>query len=292
MQLKAIQQSQVWADFQSQLPNRQTWQLDGFFLYKLTLSHRFGLHFLYLPGIDKLPSPETWTKIKALAKKENCAFIHSEPYYTDPQQHPGPTSPFHYIEPLTRYLDLSLSEEELLSQMKQKGRYNIRLAQKKGVIVKEETTTNNFYQLFQETTTRDNFSGHSSEYYQTMLSKLGPKQCQLFTAFHPETEESIASLIITYHENTATYYYGASSNKDRNLMAPYLLQWHTILEAKKRGYQSYDFMGISAADNKKHRLAGVSKFKAMFGGETSKFQTAFDIPVSWKYWPYWLYKKL
>ena len=77
----------------------------------------------------------------------------------------------------------------------------------------------------------------------------------------------LAATIVTFFKDTATYYYGASSNSHRNLMAPYLLQWQAIKDAKKMSLKLYDFLGISPDNNKKHPWYGVTAFKLKFGGE-------------------------
>ncbi|PIZ74291.1 hypothetical protein COY06_04305 [Candidatus Peregrinibacteria bacterium CG_4_10_14_0_2_um_filter_41_8] len=290
--LSAIQQSQAWFNFQNQLPNRQAWQLDGFFVYKLSVKK--NLHFLYLPGLNAHPSTDFWHKLQKLAKDQNCAFCHIEPYRptTEPPLAPiGATklSPFHYIETWTRYLDLSLTEEELLAQMKSKGRYNLNLAQKKGITIKTETNIDNFYNLLAATTERDGFAGHPKTYYQTMHQTLGDQHCRIWTAFYNNTP--VASIIATFFEETATYYYGASSNEHRNLMAPYLIQWEAIKYAKANGCLYYDFMGIEPPEAVKHPLAGVSRFKAQFGGQVIQFQPATDLVYSkLQYYPYYIYK--
>lgn len=175
----------------------------------------------------------------------------------------------------TLKLNLSLSEEALLDQMKPKGRYNLKLAEKKGVIVRESKDVAEFFQLLQQTTERNRFWGHSQKYYATMLSVFG-KNAQLLLA---EYEGKIlAGGIFIYTSDEAIYYYGASGNQDRNVMAPYLLQWTAILEAKKRGCLWYDFLGIAPENaDQKHPWAGVTDFKKKFGGEVVTYPPAQEI---------------
>jgi lipid II:glycine glycyltransferase (peptidoglycan interpeptide bridge formation enzyme) len=105
--------------------------------------------------------------------------------------------------------------------------------------------------------------------------------------------ETIAGVIVTFYEDTATYYYGASSNKHRNVMAPYLLQWHAIKEAKSRNMKKYDFLGISPPDAKNHPWQGVTEFKMKFGGEIVEYVKAkeFIFKPFW-YWVIRIVKKL
>ncbi len=106
-----------------------------------------------------------------------------------------------------------------------------------------------------------------------MVRILGEKDaCALYLAEYEG--EIIAGLIATFHEKQAIYYYGASSNKHRNVMAPYLLQWNVIQEAKNRGMENYDFLGIAPPGAKNHSWEGVTGFKMKFGGEIIQYVSA------------------
>lgn len=292
--LKAIQQSQDWAEFQKSLPDRKAYLVDGFFAYKLFLSKKLNLSLLYLPGINSLPKEPTLKKLRQLCHQEKISFIHLEPYYQTTKTIPGAKpSPISYIEPFTRIINLQTlnNEAKILNQMKSKGRYNIRLAEKKGITIRQEQNTDNFYQLLKTTSSRDDFHIHDQNYYQQLLDKLGNRAI-LLTAFYQNSP--IASLILTRSENTMTYYYGASDNQFRELMAPYLLQWEGIKLASKLGLHYYDFLGIkNPHDQKPHPLTGVSQFKSMFGGEVLAFAPAIDLPIAKiKYYCYFSYKYL
>jgi len=175
----------------------------------------------------------------------------------------------------TLKLDLTLSEEEIFKQMKPKGRYNIRLAKKKGVKIIQSEDIQSFFELIQETTQRNQFWGHSKKYYQTMLNVFG-KNAQLLLAQYKG--EIIAGGIFIYTQDEAIYYYGASGNQYRNLMAPYFIQWKAIQEAKKRKCKQYDFLGISPENSpKNHPWKGVTEFKKKFGGEIISYLPAQEI---------------
>lgn len=154
----------------------------------------------------------------------------------------------HYQPEYTNMVDLSLSEAEILAQMKPKGRYNIHLAEKKGIKImsclKASDAADIFYNLFQETTHRDKFSGHDKTFYENVL-KIGGESgiAKLYIAYLSTTP--IVAIIVTSFGDRATYFYGASSNAHRNLMAPYLLQWTAMLDAKKEGKKWYDLFGIA-----------------------------------------------
>ncbi len=184
----------------------------------------------------------------------------------------------------TLFLNLSQPFQELLSDMKQKGRYNIRLAEKKGVHVYESTNIDTFYNLLKQTTERDGFSAHSKQVYQTLLETFHHDALLLVAEYNKEV---ISAGIFLFSGDTATYYYGASSNIHRNVMAPYLLQWKAIQEAQKRGCGWYDFLGIAPKNNPQHGLAGVSSFKEKFGGIRHVYAPAFEV-VHDKKWYFFL----
>lgn len=174
----------------------------------------------------------------------------------------------------TLILNLKKSEEELLAEMHQKTRYNIRLAEKKGVVIKEGNSSQvqEFWRLLKATSERDDFRLHPLSHYEKLLSlnDIAPGFIRLFFA---EFEgKRIASGIFSFYGNKVTYLHGASDNESRNLMAPYLLQWHLICEAKKEAYNFYDFYGI---DEKK--WPGVTRFKTGFGGRIFEYAGTYDI---------------
>ncbi|MGP1414419.1 MAG: lipid II:glycine glycyltransferase FemX [Treponema sp.] len=177
--------------------------------------------------------------------------------------------------PDTVILDLTLSEDELLSQFKSKWRYNIRLSQKKGCIVKMfdmnealDEGIDLFYKLYKTTSERDGIAIHSKNYYKSLftLSRKHPNvSVRLYVAFY--NEEPLSAIITMFYKDEATYLYGASSNEHRNLMATYLLQWQAIKEAKEYGCKVYDFYGIPPTDEPSHPMAGLYRFKTGFGGK-------------------------
>jgi lipid II:glycine glycyltransferase (peptidoglycan interpeptide bridge formation enzyme) len=250
-----------------------------------------GYQYLYLPRIASLTSAE-WEelthRLRMLQKKEKLLFTRYDS--TDEQgiplgiKHKASHSP----QPeTTLVLDLKLSDEKLLAQMKRKGRYNIGLARKKGVTIKNgkndlsasvemerEKMVKRFYSLLQETTERDQFSGHKEKYYQNMIKNLKDSHILLAT----KNGVDLAGLIAVRSEDSMIYYYGASGNQHRELMAPYLLQWETIQLAKNQGLKQYDFLGIAPEGAAKdHPWKGITSFKKKFGGEILHFEKAKEI---------------
>ncbi|MCX6733816.1 MAG: peptidoglycan bridge formation glycyltransferase FemA/FemB family protein [Candidatus Peregrinibacteria bacterium] len=202
-----------------------------------------------------------------------------------------------YFPQTTLTIDLTQTPEEILKQMKSKGRYNIKLAEKHGITIERINTRTNkeaivqFYNLIEQTAKRDNFFAHNLAYYESMLEALG-ESATLFMAYNKQ--KPVAGLIATYFADTTTYYYGASSYSDRPLMAPYLLQWHVMLDARSQGYKTYDLLGIANIDQKtgtpdtSHPLAGVTDFKTKFGGTILSYLPAKEL-VYMPIW-YWIIK--
>ena len=203
------------------------------------------------------------------------------------------------IPQYTNKIDLSKTEEDILKSMKHKGRYNIKYAEKNGIKIRDTFTKDiknidegieKFYELLTATTSRDGFRPNNIEYYKEFIKNI--ESARLLFAYDSE-DELLAAGIFTYTKHQGLYYYGASSNNKRNLMAPYLLQWHAILIAKEKGCLYYDFMGIKNPNNKKDKLEGVTDFKLKFSENIIKFNPSYKIILNkWKYILYLLLKKL
>lgn len=182
-----------------------------------------------------------------------------------------------FINQYTAIIELNQTEEEILSGMKPKGRYNIKLATKKWIVVKEvEKTKENiesYYNLMLETTSRDNFSGNTLKYYRDFLKYI--TESKLLLAYSWDT--IVAGWIFTFREKLAIYYYWASTSKKefRNLMAPYLLQWEAIKVAKKEGSKIYDFLWVATPWENKHPLKWVTDFKNKFTKDTRKVSESY-----------------
>jgi len=175
--------------------------------------------------------------------------------------------------------------------MKQKTRYNIKLAEKKGVVVKKFAYPQSikmlptFMALSKATNDRDQIRGYDEKYYRTVLDVLGKaKMASLIVAFYKK--KPLAAMIFIEYEETATYLFGASSNEKRNLMAPHLLQWKAIKYAQKQGLKTYDFFGVRVIRSKEignsrwepmsGKTYGVTRFKLGFGGTVHDFGPAYD----------------
>lgn len=170
------------------------------------------------------------------------------------------------------------TEDEIFEAFHQKTRYNIRLAIKKGVEIKEGTYDDlkTFHDIMVETGKRDDFLIRSLEYFQTMYKEMAPKHMKLLLAYHDG--EAIAGIIPIMYGNTTWYLYGASSNRHRNLMPNYLLQWTMIKEAIANKCDIYDFRGVSGVVDENHPQYGLYRFKKGFGAEFTEFIGEVYIP--------------
>ncbi len=243
---------------------------------------------VFKPGLDAERSQEAWGLLeeacKNWARLGGDVFMRVEPGFLPESFYlGGQPSPEEYLPSHSLTLDLRLSEQALLEQMSQKGRYNIKVAEKSDVVVREATDLPAFYKILKETSERDGFAVHSLDFYADFLRVLGDS-ARFYVA---EYEGRIlGGLLLTLFGKTACYYFGASSNEDRKLMAPYLLQWHAIRESKKAGCEVYDFLGI-APDGKageSHALRGVTQFKTRFGGERVDYSGARVFVYRSLYW--------
>jgi lipid II:glycine glycyltransferase (peptidoglycan interpeptide bridge formation enzyme) len=226
------------------------------------------------------------------------------------------------IQPTTTiHIDLRPSPEAILTQMKPKWRYNIRLAERKGVTVRLGTEADlvEFYRLSQVTSQRDGFAIHTEAYYRTAWQLFQPSHSgALFIAEF--VGKAIAAIMVFMCGRMALYLYGASSNEDRHRMPNHLLQWRAMLWAKERGCEVYDLWGVpevsaegrgtedrrqgmrneEPATSDERRVMsdqlpmtnnqlplGLLRFKEGFGGRVVRYVGAYDIV----YRP-WLYRLL
>lgn len=173
------------------------------------------------------------------------------------------------VQPVrTIILDISPQEQALLAGMKEKWRYNVRLAARKGVEVSVARTPEEieaWYALLKTTGERGHFGIHTCEYYRRVWQLLGQRhQARLFLA--RAGDELLAGIFVGLLGSEAVYLYGASSDAQRQLMPNYLLQWEAIRWAREAGATSYDFWGIPATDQDDEAMAGVYRFKSGWGG--------------------------
>lgn len=191
----------------------------------------------------------------------------------------------HTIQPRrSLVIDLRASETDILARMKQKTRYNINLALKKEVVAAPSTNLDAFLGLMRVTGARDNFGVHADDYYRQAYALFQPTgQCALILAeYHGQP---LAGVMTFVFGEQAWYLYGASSDVERNRMAPYLAQWEAICWAKTHGALTYDLWGVPDEDEatleanfeqRRDGLWGVYRFKRGWGGTLTRTLGAWD----------------
>ena len=192
----------------------------------------------------------------------------------------------------TVMLDLLPDEAALLARMKQKTRYNIRLAEKKGVTVRAGTRAElpMFYQMYAETSHRDGFVIRKPEYYskvwETFLRPFSDHTQPSAEALIAEVEgEPVAAIFVFYFAGRAYYLYGMSRAEHREKMPNHLLQWEAIRRAKRLGCRIYDLWGAPDELAETDPLWGVYRFKEGLGGEVARSAGAWDYPASRLWYP-------
>jgi lipid II:glycine glycyltransferase (peptidoglycan interpeptide bridge formation enzyme) len=182
----------------------------------------------------------------------------------------------------TFYIDITQDEDALLAAMKSKTRYNVRLAGRKGVTVREADPAADFetlFRLYETTGERDAFITRPVDYYREAWGKF--MEAGLARALLAEFEGEPLAHVVLFHFGAKTwYFYGASSNQHRNLMAPHLLQWEAMRWAKAKGYRTYDLWGAPDVFDESDRMWGVFRFKQGLGGEVVRHMGAWDFPTS------------
>ncbi len=225
-----------------------------------------------------------WIRIDVYNKRELSMLIASgkkivkAPYDTQPKEN--------------LIIDITKSEEDLLAQMKSKTRYNIRLAKKRGVKVfhtREKKYIDIFCDLVEITANRKGVQFHNRKHYQKMFDNIPSDILQLYVAQY--NNKVIAINIVSFYEGVATYLHGATSDEHRNVMAPFLLQWQAIKDAKEKKCRWYDFGGMfpKSNDNGKN---GITRFKKGFAPHVDLFITQGSYDIIFSRTMYYLYRFL
>lgn len=199
--------------------------------------------------------------------------------------------------PDTTIIDLTKSQEELLAAMKSKWRYNINLSRRKGVIIEKYTGDSGnlqsaldiFYNIYEITAKRDGIALHDKEYYfdllndsaQSLKNDSSTPVVTLYLAKHEE--DYLAGIITLFSKSESIYLYGASSDKKRNLMPNFLLQWSAMCDAKEYGSRCYDLYGMPPSDDENHPMHGLYQFKTGFMGQNTHRIGSWDVRISFIY---------
>lgn len=296
--MESIFQSKYWEEFKLKTGYQKSYWLDGILILRKDLP--LGYSMLYSPLVKEsqvaaLSDKDFNKTIQTICEDNNAIFYRLELDIPKDQFEPPKAfiRAFEEMQPEhTLTLDLTKSTDQLLAEMKQKGRYNVRLASKNEISIIKETDLQHgvdvFFKLYSFTAKRHHITYRTKNYFDNFAQTIGQNDLmKIYTAYKVIDGKNtpLASAIIVYSGKTAIYMFGASSDEYKNLMAPYLLHWEIIQESKEQGYEKYDFFGIAPDDDPKHAWAGVTRFKKQFGGEVESIMGSYDLvakPIQYK----------
>lgn len=291
-------QSEGWERFQHAL-GRTTERVDGVLAIRMPLP--FGLRYIYSPrgtfptGHCEEPQRRSnlTSSVGRLVQETGAVFWRAEflsDKFAAPTFRPGracilqlraPAVMRRLVEPeWTWRTSLEGSDDELLARMHEKHRYNVRLAERRGVRVNKYSSESvhqgyfdAFWPLLQETAARQGIQTHPRRHYEVMLREL--PRTMLYLAEHGGVP--VACAIVASYSDTATYLHGGSSYEHRALMAPHLLHWQAMRDAKAAGRQWYEWGGIAPQSIEAQRWDGMTRFKMGFGGEAAHHSPMQDL---------------
>jgi lipid II:glycine glycyltransferase (peptidoglycan interpeptide bridge formation enzyme) len=251
------------------------------------LSYTIG----YIPKCD-FPDDKILEKLTKIGKEKNCIFIKLEPnilvstesklqilnskYKIQESKHPLFTK-------YSFHLDLTQSEEDLMKQMKQKTRYNVRIAEKNDVVIKEETSEEAFEKylaLSRETWDRQKFFGHTEKYHRLMWEVLHPAGiAHLLIAYYKDVP--LVAWVVFLYKGVLYYPYGASSIRHKEVMASNLMMWAAIKWGKKKGAKLFDMWGsLGSEPDTKDPWYGFHRFKEGYGARLVEFVGSYDLVIN------------
>ena len=181
-------------------------------------------------------------------------------------------APIELVPKETLYLDISPDEATLSAQLHHKARYNIKLAIRQGVTVREleaddYDSLDSFYAILTEAAQRDDFFLEPKAFFVDLIETY--PHLSILLAEH---EGDVIGVLMTIRCGPrVTYLYGGVGNLKRNLMAGYLLQWQAICAARTAGATTYDFYGYIEEEDPNHLYCQFSQFKKKFGGVPKRF---------------------
>lgn len=257
---------------------------------------------VFLENGNKETIKEIFNFLKELGKKEKVIFLRIGSLFLKDENNDKIfkdlgfiNAPMHMHPEITWELDLNLSEEELLKNMRKTTRYLIRQAEKdKDIeIIKSinKKDLEDFKEIYEKTAKRHSFVPFSNNYLEKELEFFS-KDNQVLIFSGKYKKETISSAMIIFHSDIGFYHQGASLSS--KIPVSYLLQWEAIKEAKRRGCKKYNFWGIvpDTEENKNHPWKGLSLFKKGFGGHEKDYIRTKDYPLSLKYYLVYIFERI
>lgn len=291
-------QSKSWQEFQEHI-GRKTWNIEHGSVKTIVIELDLPLKqsYLYIPrgplmdldineeGGIRNNIEYMYRKLVEIGEERKSVFIKIEPESDNISQlifQEDLRKSSRNIQPYkTVLVDLSKSDEELTSLMHHKTRYNINVAKKNNIEIRESKDIDSFLKLLKKSSEHNKFHGHLASYYKSMYDFLSTKEdmdISIQLAYLDGKE--IAGGIFLGFGDTMHYLHGGMDREYRNLMAPHLLHWEVMQMARSKGYSKYDFWGID-----ERAYPGVTRFKLGWGGQVVEYPGSFDLPLKgFKYW--------
>jgi peptidoglycan pentaglycine glycine transferase (the first glycine) len=287
-------QSVEWKKFQESI-GRKTYTIQDDSFWANIIEHKLPIvgNYFYIPRgpVMALNTEQVTYNINSiikLAKENSAGWIRIEPANEEALKlikeninYKIAKAP-HDMQPKEiLVMDIAKSEEEILSEMKQKTRYNIRLAEKKRVKINESRKyTDEFVRLTEIMAKRQGILAHPDSYYKKMIETIPENILKLYVAEYEE--KIVAANLVIFYGNMCTYLHGALDDEYRNIMSPHLLQWRQIQDAKKADCKKYDFGGVKVNNRGGKSWEGVTRFKAGFIADIKpvEFPGSYDIVIN------------
>lgn len=292
-------QSEAWEAFQRALGNETVRREGDGWSYLAVLEHSGGLTRLYCPygpTAESLPALDTaLTSLKTEADRRGAAFVRVQPNsisLSGSDASSRSMRQINYSQPVaTRVIDLSPPLDDIISAMSQSKRSVIRNYRNKGLTYRISQNPEDievFLPLLHDIAERNRISVHSDDYIRTQAAALMPDSASLH--FIELDGQAISGALLFEDDETAYYAHAGTAAEHYKLQANTALVGEMIAYAKNRGKKRFDLYGIAPNDDPHHRWAGLSSFKASFGGEVVRYNPTFDVPV--KKLPYLAYEAL
>lgn len=252
--------------------------------------------FLIVPGgpiIDwknKKLVITVFNEIRKIAKDNKCVFARIRPQLISDENSKNifknfglKNAPTHLHAELTTQLDITKSEDEILSNMRKATRYEIKKAQKMGIRTEKTTdpkSIEKFYDIQIDTARRQKFVPFTLSYLFEQFKVFAENDNALLFNSYFENK-LLAQAFVIFYGSEAVYHYGTGTDLGRKYPGAYLIQWEAIKEAKQRGIKRYNFWGIAPLEKTSHRFAGISLFKRGFGGKDVEYLHAQDLIINY-----------
>lgn len=288
--MQSFFQTDAWGKFKA----TSFWSYDRVATFlRLRRGIGFGRYVNYYPEIPfNLPALE-----QALSSAPGARTIYSRFEFLEPFSQEkaaqlaklGLVKSFEDVQPDYRqWVPLTHPEADIRIQMKPKGRYNLGVAEKAGLEVVRggKELVPSFFELYKFTAGRTHFSGRTQAYFESLLTMIDAEQVGEIILIKKDNQ-LLSGGIFLYYQELGSYLYGGSMG-DRSLMAPYLMHWTAMIEAKKRGCQIYDLLAVAPPNQENHPYAGLTRFKSQFGGSTVQLLGSWDL-VHNRFW-YTMYR--